>query len=187
MSLISDIQGGSWVQDRYGDEVLSFKWNWRDDHIMHWINSFVGITRDRTLENVSRVIHERSHQLRRSLYWQTFAASGGDEQVFRARYIYYAKFLELGVGINNPYNGPVPPIRQKKWKPITIPSRKLKGRPHVVAEMRTQAKHFQAYATKYFSFTGLVYMVFAAGNTVESHAAINRALFWLNTRDRFQR
>lgn len=190
MDLISEVQSASWQGDKYGDERAakgSFQWNWRDDHIMRWINNFVKITRERTMGNVDRVIHERSGQLRRSLYWQTFAASGGDEQVFRARYIYYAKFLEIGVGIRNPYNGPVPPIRTPQWGPITIPTRKLKGRPHVVTEMRTQAKHFRAYATKYFAFAGLVYMVYSAGQTVEARHAINRALFWLNTKDRFQR
>ena len=185
--LLSEIQGASWIGDKYGDKILSWKWDWRDDYIMKWINNFTKIARERTMGNYDRVIHERSGHLKRSLYWMTFAASGGDEQVLRARYIYYAKFLELGVGIRNPYNGPVPPIPHKKWKPIAIPTRKMKGRPHVVAEMRTQAKHFRAYATKYFAFAGLVYMVYSAGQTVEARHAINRALFWLNTKDRFQR
>lgn len=187
MDLISEIEGASWMGDKYGDKVLSWKWNWHDDHIMRWINNFPRIARERTMGNYERVVNERTGSLRRSLYWQTFAASGGDEQVFRARYIYYAKFLELGVGIRNPYNGPVPPIPHKKWKPIQIPTRKMKGRPHVVAEMRTQAKQFTAYATKYFSFAGLTYMVFAAGNTYEARHAINRALFWTTQKDRFQR
>ena len=186
--LISEIEGASWLGDKYGDKVLSWHWNWHDDHIMRWINNFPRIARERTMGNVDRVISNNSTgQLRRSLYWQTFAASGGDEQVFRARYIYYAKFLELGVGRHNPYNGPVPPIPHKRWKPIPIPTRKMKGRPHVVAEMRTQAKHFTAYATKYFSFAGLTYMVFAAGDTYEGHQAINRALFWASTRNRVSR
>ena len=187
MDLITEIQSGSWVGDKYGDKVLSFTWNWQDDHIMKWINNFVKIARERTMGNYERVINERTGRLRRSLYWETFATSGGDEQVFRARYVYYAKFLELGVGFKNRYNGPVPPIPHKKWKPITIPTRKMKGRPHVVAEMRTQAKHFTAYATKYFSFAGLAYMVFSAGDTYYAHQAINHALFWLSTKDRFQR
>lgn len=187
MDLISEMQGASWIGDKYGDKVLSWKWNWHDDHIMRWINNFQKIARDRTMDNYGRVINERSGKLRRSLQWMTFAASGGDEQVFRARYIYYAKFLELGVGFNNPYNGPVPAIPHKKWKPIAIPTRRMKGRPHVVAEMRTQAKHFAAYATKYFSFAGLVYMVFSAGDTVEGRNAINRALFWASTRDKVSR
>lgn len=187
MSLLTEIEGASWLGDKYGDKVLSWKWNWKDDHIMRWINNFTRIARERTMGNYERVINERSGTLKRSLFWQTFAASGGDEQVFRARYIYYAKFLELGVGIRNPYNGPVPPITNKKWKPISIPTRKLKGRPHVVTEMRTQAKHFTAYATKYFSFSGLAYMIFSAGDTYEAHHAINRALFWVSTKDRFQR
>lgn len=186
--LLSEIQGASWIGDKYGDKILSWKWNWQDDHIMRWINNFPRIARERTMGNVERVISDKgSGALKRSLYWQTFAASGGDEQVFRARYIYYAKFLELGVGRRNPYNGPVPPIPGKKWGPITIPTRKLKGRPHVVAEMRTQAKHFASYATKYFSFAGLVYMVFSAGDTYEARHAINRALFWASTRDRVSR
>jgi len=185
--LISEIEGASWQGDKYGDKALAFEWNWRDDHIMRWINNFTKIARDRTMGNYERVINERTGQLRRSLYWQTFAASGGNEQVFRARYIYYAKFLELGVGFRNPYNGPVPSIPHKRWGPIAIPTRRMKGRPHVVAEMRTQAKLFTAYATKYFAFAGLTYMVFSAGDTYEAHGAINRALFWASTRDRFQR
>lgn len=187
MGLINEIQGASWNSDKLGDSVLTREWNWRDDHIMKFINNFVKITRERTIGNVDRVMNTRTHQLRRSLQWMTFAASGGNEQVFRARYIYYAKFLELGLGFGSPYNGPVPAITTKRWKPITIPTRKLKGRPHVVTEMRTQAKYFRSYATKHFMFAGLVYMVYSAGQTVEAHHAINRALFWLNTKDRFQR
>ena len=189
MSLISEIEGKSFGKDKLGTSVLNWEWNWHDDHIMRWIRNFQRITQENTYADVERQKIKRSGDLKRSLYWMTFAASGGDEQVFRARYIYYAKFVEIAVGWNNRYNGPVPPIPGKKWAPIKVPTRKMKGRPHVITEMRSQAKKFRSYAANHFSFIGTVYMVYAMGGNEEPsiRAAVNRALFFESTRGRFDR
>lgn len=185
MALLSEAQERSWATDKYGDNVLRFRFDWRDTRIMQWINNFTRIAEENTLENVNRVIGAdnmgKTHstgQLKRSLAWKTWAVSGGDAQVFEARYIYYAKFLELAVGKGEPYNGPVPDIPYPKWKPINVPTRRRKGKPHVVTEMRTQASKFTAYARKRFSFAGTIYMIYAMGNNKSTAAAVNRTIAW---------
>jgi len=184
---VSIIDERSWATDKYGDQVLSWKWNWRDERIMSWINNFVNITGRDTKQNVERQHIGKSGRLKRSLVWKTFAASNGDVQVFTARYLYYAKFVELALGKNNPYNGPVPDIPQPRWQPITVPSRMRKAKPHVVTEMRKQAGKFATMARKHFSFVGTVFMVYAMGNTQSAAAAVNRALFWSSRKERTTR
>ena len=178
MALLSEIQERSWASDRYGDNVLRFRFDWRDTRIMNWINNFTRISRENTMGNVGRVMNEKTGRLKRSLFWKTWAASGGDSQVFEARYIYYAKYLELAVGGKERYNGPVPEIRQPRWNPIPVPTRKRKGRPHVVTEMRTQASKFTAYARARFAFAGTIYMLYAMGGDKACAPAVNRALRW---------
>lgn len=187
MALLSEVQERAWATDRYGDKVLSWRWDWRDSRIMDWIANFVRITRENTLGNVDRQDikgkskkDRKAHhgRLRRSLRWKTWAASGGDSQVFEARYIYYAKFVELAVGKGEPYDSPVPDIPNPKWKPIKVPTRSRKGKPHVVTEMRTQASKFTAFARAQFSFAGTVYMLYAMGANQTTAAAYNRALKW---------
>ena len=180
-------------RDPYGDKMRkeggSWHWNWRNDHIMRWINNFVRITRANTLANVGRQDIGVTGQLKRSLAWKTWATCGGDEQVFRAQYLYYAKFVELALGKRNPYNGPVPDIPGARWQPITVPTRSRKAKPHVVTEMRRQANRFRVYASNYFQFTGLVSMIYAMGGNDDPaiRNAVNRALFWDSTRGGFQR
>lgn len=192
-----------WQQrDAYGDRMRekggSWHWNWRNDHIMRWINNFVRISKANVMANYKRQgigdYHARQkkpteHKLKRSLAWKTWATSGGDEQVFRAQYIYYAKFVELALGKRNHYNGPVPEIQAPRWKPITVPTRSRKAKPHIVTEMRRQANRFRVYATEYFQFTGLVTMIYAMGGDDDPaiRAAVNRTLFWHSTRGGFQR
>ena len=180
MALLSEVQERSWATDKYGDNVLRFTFDWRDTRIMNWINNFEKITRENTLEDVDRQDIQskgkNSGQLRRSLFWKTWATSGGDAQVFEARYIYYAKFVELAVGKGEPYREQVPAIPHPKWKPITVASRKRKGRPHVVTEMRTQAAKFSAYARARFAFAGTIYMLYAMGGDKSAADAYNRAL-----------
>lgn len=178
MALLSEIQERGWAKDKYGDNVLRFQFDWRDTRIMEWINNFVRISRENTMENYSRVITPRTHQLERSLAWKTWAVSGGDAQVFEARYIYYAKYLELAVGGKEKYNGPVPSIPHPKWKPIPVPTRTRKGRPHVVTEMRSQAQKFTAFARAQLSFAGTMYMIYAMGNNKSAAAAYNRIVQW---------
>lgn len=166
--------------NKYGEtpQILSWKFDWRDTRIMDWINKFVPIISKDTYGNVDRLKAVRTGRMKRSLAWKTWAASGGDSQVFMARYIYYAKFVELAVGGKEKYNGPVPNIPGPKWKPIPVPTRKRKGKPHVVTEMRTQASKFTAFARAQFSFTGTIYMLYAMGNNKTAAEAYNRALFW---------
>lgn len=190
MALLSEVQERAWASDKYGDNVLKWKWDWRDTQIMEWINNFARITRENTIGDVERqgigdYRKKRKKKvsgpsLKRSLYWRTWAASGGDSQVFEARYIYYAKYVELAVGNREKYDSPVPDIPHKKWKPIPVPTRSRKGKPHVVTEMRTQASKFTAFARAKFSFTGTIYMLYAMGgkDNPTIAAAYNRALFW---------
>ena len=178
MALLSEAQERAWASERYGDNVLSWKWDWRDSRIMDWINNFVRITGENTYENIDRQRAIKTGRLRRSMFWKTWAASGGDSQVFEARYIYYAKFVELAVGKGEPYDEPVPNIPHPKWNPIRVASRSRRGKPHVVTEMRTQASKFTAFARAQFSFTGTVYMLYAMGADKTTAAAYNRALEW---------
>lgn len=182
MALLSEVQERSWATDKYGDGVLRWKFDWRDTRIMNWINKFTEITGENTLADVDRQIDPRkgTGRLRRSLAWKTWEASGGDAQVFEARYIYYAKFVELAVGKGEPYDSPVPEIPHPRWEPIKVATRKRKGKPHVVTEMRTQASKFTAYARAQFTFTGTIYMLYAMGgkDNPSVAAAYNRAVFW---------
>lgn len=184
---ISFVNERSWATDRYGDQVLSWEWDWRDERIMSWINNFVNITGKDTKMNLDRQKVGKSGALKRSLVWKTWAASGGDAQIFSARYLYYAKYVELALGKGDPYNGPVPDIPQPRWQPITVPTRSRKARPHVVTEMRKQAAKFTTMARKHFSFVGTVFMVYAMGNNKSASAAVNRALFWAARRERTTR
>ena len=178
MALLSEVQERAWASDKYGDNVLKWKWDWRDSRIMEWINNYTRISGQNTYANVERLRAIKTGQLKRSLAWKTWAASGGDAQVFESRYIYYAKFVELAVGRGDPYNGPVPNIPHPKWGPIKVATRRRKGKPHVVTEMRSQAAKFTSFARAQFMFTGTVFMLYAMGNNKASAAAYNRALEW---------
>lgn len=188
-ALVTQFAERPWANDPYGTQVFRWEWDWHDERIMAWINNFEKISKRDTLANVDRQNIKRTGQLRRSLAWKTWAASGGDTQVFSARYIYYAKYMELAVGWQNPYNGPVPQITRRNWSPITVPTRKMKGRPHVVTEMRKQARKFSTYARKHFMFVGTMFMVYAMGGQEEPsvRAAVNRALFWAARKERTPR
>lgn len=187
MPLLSDVQERSWAADKYGDLVLSWKWDWRDERIMGWINNFVNVISKDTTGNVERQHAIKTGRLKRSLHWKTWAASGGDAQVFEARYIYYAKFVELAVGRGEPYDSPVPDIPGPMWQPIPVPSRSRKGKPHVVTEMRSQASKFTSMARKHFSFAGTVFLIYAMGNNQSAAAAVNRALYWAARKGRTTR
>jgi len=180
MALLSEVQERSWATDKYGDNVLKWKWDWRDSRIMDWINNFVPIATKDSVENIERQKAVKTGRMKRSLKWKTWAESGGDAQVFEARYIYYAKFVELAVGRGEPYDSPVPDIPAPKWQPIRVPTRHRKGKPHVVTEMRTQASKFTAMARSQFMFTGTVYMLYALGgkDNPTIAAAYNRAVYW---------
>ena len=178
MAFLSDIKERDWASDKYGDKVLLWKWDWRDERIMSWINNFVPVISRDTLGNVERQKAKSTGRLKRSLAWKTYSASGGDTQVFEARYVYYAKYVELAVGKGNPFRQLPPDIASRNWMPISMPDRRRKAKPHVVTEMRKQASKFTSMARKHFSFIGTVYMIYAMGNNQSAAAAVNRALFW---------
>lgn len=187
MALLSEVQERGWAKDKYGDNVLRWTFDWRDTRIMEWINNFVRISRENTTQNVNRLITPRTHKLERSMMWRTWAVSGGDAQIFEARYIYYAKYLELAVGGKEKYNGPVPAIPHKKWNPIPVPTRKRKGRPHIVTEMRSQAQKFSSFARAQLSFAGTMYMIYAMGSNKSASAAYNRTIQWALEQGRMTR
>lgn len=189
MAILSEVKERSWATDKFGDRVLSWKWDWRDSRIMDWINNFVPIATKDSVGNIERLEAVKSGKMKRSLRWKTWAASGGDSQVFEARYIYYAKFVELAVGRGDPYNGPVPSIPGPNWLPIHVPTRRRKGKPHVVTEMRTQASKFTAMARSQFMFAGTVYMLYAMGGKDNPSIAdaYNRAVWWALRQQRERR
>lgn len=188
---IIDVNERAWATDKYGDLVDRWRWDWRDTRIMAWINNFAKISRQNVMGNVERLGIEskgKNHgALKRSLFWQTWAASGGDSQVFEARYIYYSKYVELALGKGDTYIQP-PDIPHKKWGAISMPDgRKRKARPFVVAEMRSQAQKFAAFARKRFSFVGTMFLIYAMGDNKSAAAAYNRAVFWAAKKESFQR
>ncbi len=187
MALISEVNERSWASDKYGDKVKRWEWDWRDDRIMEWISNFTRISRENTEDNLERLEAIRTGNLKRSLWWKTWATSNGDTQVFAAKYAYYARFVELAVGGKEVYDSPVPNIPSPYWQPIPVPTRKRRGKPFVVTEMRTQATKFAAMARKEFSFAGTMFLVFAMGDNQDAHAAVNRALFWRQRRNTFER
>ena len=187
MALLSEVQERSWASDKYGDRVKRWKWDWRDERIVKWIQNFKPIGEANSRENIERLGAVSSGEMKRSVFWKTWSASGGDEQVFNARYLYYSRFVELAVGRGDPYAGqPVPNIPGPQWGPIKVPTRRRRGKPFVVTEMRTQATKFAALARKEFSFAGTMFLVFAMGDNQSAHEAVNRALFWRNHKDKWE-
>ncbi len=187
MAIGVEVQERGWASDKYGEQVLSWKWDWRDDRIMEWIANFGRIGTANSRENLERMKANRTGRLKRSLVWSTWAISGGDAQVFEARYLYYAKFLELALGKGDPYNGPVPPIDRPNWQPIRVPTRSRKAKPHVVTELRSQAAKFTTMVRKQFSYVGTVFMIYAAASNRENADAINRAIYWGTHNGQFDR
>ena len=64
--------------DQYGDKLKTFKWDWRDQRIVAWINNFASISRKNVYANMDRQKVKNTGALKRSLAWKTFAVSGGD-------------------------------------------------------------------------------------------------------------
>ena len=93
VSLLKDWQG----PDRYGEDLWLFKFDWRDALVTKWIEKLPQIGLQNSRENIQRLEAvsqgKNAGALLRSLAWKTWAISGGDAQVFEARYKYYAKFI----------------------------------------------------------------------------------------------
>lgn len=185
VSLLREWQAG----DRYGDDILLWKFDWRDDLVRRWIEKLPQIGLENSRENLQRLEdvskHKNAGALLRSLAWKTWAISGGDAQVFEARYKYYAKFIELAVGRGEPFRQLPPNIPGPKWKPIPMPDRKRKAKPHVVTEMRSQARKFSTMLRRHFSFVGLTYMAYAMGDNKAAADTVNRLLLDEQTNRRY--
>lgn len=168
--------------DRYGDDILLFNFDWRDRQVLAWINKFTSIASEDTLENVSRQKIKNTGRLMRSLYWKTWAVDGGQGQVFDARYIYYAKFVELALGKGEPFKQLPPGIPGRRWQPISMPDgRRRKARPHVVTEMRSQARKFTTFARRHLMFRGTAILAFTMGGESDARAVVNRAALYQAT------
>ena len=162
-------------QDPYGERIELMKFDWRDAKVLQWIDKFVEFGQ---LDSEGNLKRQEVHQgaLLRSIYWHTWNDSGGDRQVFEARYNYYAKFVELALGKNMPFRELPPAIPQRKWKAIPMPDRPRKAKPSIPTEMRKQARKFTTMLEDRFSFHGMAIMVYALGPSVENRALINQLL-----------
>lgn len=163
-------------KDPYMENVIATKFDWRDEEVMRHIRRFITHGKIDSKNNIRRLAAIKSGRLLRSIGWKAWAESGGDAEVFQETYMKYGQFVELAVGRGEPYNGPVPPIPGRAWKPISVPTRKRKAKPHSTAEMRKQANRFERLMVDHFSFMGMGFMMYAAGSNRENNEAINRLM-----------
>ena len=162
--------------DLYMDDVFLQKFDWRDKLVRARIARFIWYGKKHSDANIERLEAIKSGELKRSIYWQTWTASGGDMQVFQAKYLYYEKFVELALGKNHKYVK-IPAIQVKEWGPIERPDHKIrKAKPFVTTEMRKQARRFERYVLRHLSFVGEGYMIFAASDRRNRAEIINRLI-----------
>ena len=178
-----------WQQrDPYGENILSGRFDWRDERVLKEISDFINFGLIDSRENIRRQSRYNSAQNRkrmkpttgallRSVMWRTWSEAGGDVQVFHAQYLYYSKFVELALGKGNPFVALPPGIPGKQWKPITMPDRTRKARPSVPTEMRKRARRFTTFVQDHFSYAGIAMLVYSMRADNAHAAAINRALF----------
>jgi hypothetical protein len=164
-------------RDPYGENILVKKFDWRDAQIMAWIQKFPQFGQRDSRGNVTRQKAYRTGALLRSVYWRTWNASGGDLQVFEARYKYYAKFVELALGKGNPFRALPPGIPRSKWQPIEMPDRSRKAKPSIPTEMRRQAAKFTTMLEDKFLYHGLALIMYPLNNTFNDADYINRIMF----------
>lgn len=163
-------------QDPYGERIELMKFDWRDAKVLQWIDKFVEFGWRDSVGNIQRQKAKQTGALLRSIKWRTWNDSGGDRQVFEARYNYYAKFVELALGKNNPFKELPPAIPQRKWQAIAMPDRKRKAKPSIPTEMRKQARKFTTMLEDRFSFHGMAIMVYALGPSIQNKRLINQLL-----------
>jgi hypothetical protein len=164
-------------RDPYGDDIKVKKFDWRDEQILDWIAKFPEFGQRDARGNVTRQSAIKTGALLRSIYWRTWNSSGGDLQVFEARYLYYAKFVELALGRGMPFKALPPGIPRKKWDPITMPDRKRKAKPSVATEMRRQAAKFTTMLEDNFLYHGIAMIVYPFNNSIENTDLIDRLLY----------
>lgn len=162
--------------DLYQDEVFLQKFDWRDKLVRARIARFIWYGKKESDANINRLDAIQTGELKRSIFWRTWNDSGGDRQVFEAKYLYYEKFVELALGKNHKYVQ-IPAIQIKNWGPIQRPDRKpRRAKPFVTTEMRKQARRFERYVLRHLSFVGEAYMIFAAGDKRDRASAINNLI-----------
>lgn len=168
-------------RDPYGENIQVRRFDWRDEKVLAWIARFPEFGMRDSKGNVERQNAIRTRALLRSIYWRTWNSSGGDEQVFEARYKYYAKFVELALGRGNPFRALPPGIPHKKWQPIQMPDRKRRAKPSIPTEMRRQAAKFTTMLEDQFLFHGIAMLVYPFNNKYENPGLIDRLLYQKRT------
>lgn len=165
-------------RDPYAERVELMKFDWRDERVMKWIAKFVEFGELDSKGNIERQKAKQTGALLRSLQWRTWNDSGGDRQVFEAKYNYYAKFVELALGRNMPFIGLPPGIPRRKWQPIQMPDgRPRKAKPSIATEMRRQAAKFTTMLEDRYSFAGIAMMVYALGPAIQNKALLEHLLY----------
>jgi len=175
-------------RDPYGENIKVMKFDWRDEQVLAWIQKFVEFGQKDARGNVLRQqsVYQKGKNkgkpmgtgaLLRSIYWRTWNTSGGDVQVFEARYKYYAKFVELALGKNMPFKALPPGITRRKWDPITMPDRPRKAKPSIATEMRKQAAKFTTMLEDQFLYHGIAMIVYPFNNSIENRDLIDRLLY----------
>lgn len=156
---------------------MARRFDWRDEQVLEWIVKFAEFGQRDSKYNVERQNAIRSYQLLRSIKWRTWNSSGGDMQVFEARYKYYAKFVELALGEGMPFKALPPGIPHRKWKPITMPDRARKAKPSIPTEMRKQAAKFITMLEDKYLYHGIAMIVYPFNNRISNQELIDRLLY----------
>lgn len=166
------------MRDPFGENILLSKFDWRDARMLAWIDKFTEFGWKDSLKNVRRQKAIQTGALLRSIKWRTWGDSGGDRQVWQARYNYYAKFVELALGRKMPFIGLPPAIGEPNWQPIRMPdNRPRKAKPSIPTEMRRQAVKFVSMLEAQYSYAGISMIVYALGPSIENKKLIRRLQF----------
>lgn len=166
-------------RDAYGEMIEAVKFDWRDARVLQWIDKFVEFGQLDSEGNIKRQKvgdYKGGGALLRSIKWRTWNDSGGNRQVFEARYNYYAKFVELALGRKMPFVELPPAIPQRKWQPIAMPDRPRKAKPSIPTEMRKQARKFTTMLEDRFSYHGMAILVYALGPSIHNKRLIEQLL-----------
>lgn len=164
-------------RDPYGENILLSKFDWRDERILAWIDKLVEFGWRDSVANLSRQHVKCTGALIRSVKWRTWADSGGDRQVWQARYNYYAKYVELALGRKMPFRALPPAIGEPRWQPITMPDRPRKAKPSIPTEMRRHKAKFVTMLEDRYSFAGIAIIAYALGPGIENKRMIRRLMF----------
>ena len=168
----------TWQQrDPYGENILLSKFDWRDQRILAWIDKVCEFGWRDSMANLTRQKVKQTGALMRSLKWRTWADSGGDRQVWQARYLYYAKYVELALGRKMPFRALPPAIGEPKWKPIPMPDRPRRAKPSIPTEMRRQKAKFITMLEEKYSFAGIAMIAYALGPSIHNQQMVRRLLF----------